>query len=203
VEFFNKLNANERLAATGAVIVIIAWLVGLVGSFGLGVGMLTLLAAIAVLAIYFLKYSPSQSINWPAPIPLIVLGISGVAALLAVIGALQWLAIGSFFFGLGILAAIASAVGAVIMAWGAWQEYQAMPKSATSTSASGATTARASTPTSATGPTTATGPSTTATGPSTTATGPSTTATGPNSSAPYADPASTPPANPPYSDPNA
>jgi hypothetical protein len=130
VEFFNKLNANERLAAIGAAVVIISWIVGLVGGYGLGGNTLTLVGAIAVLVIYFLKYSPNQSINWPAPIPLIVLGVSAIAALAGVLGALQILSyLGGFgLFGLTILAAVAAAVGAVIMVWGAWQEYQAMPK---------------------------------------------------------------------------
>lgn len=131
MEFYNKLNAAERLVAIGAVIVIISWIVGLAGGFGFGANTLALLGAIAVLAIYFLKYSPSQSVNWPAPIPLIVLGISAVVALVAVVGALPALSLLSGlggFFAIAILALIGTAVGGVIMAWGAWQEYQAMPK---------------------------------------------------------------------------
>lgn len=131
MEFYNKLNAAERLVTIGAAIVIISWIVGLAGGFGFGANTVALLGAIAVLAIYFLKYSPTQSVNWPAPVPLIVLGISAVVALLAVVGALPVLSLlGGLagFFAIAILALIGTAVGAVIMAWGAWQEYQAMPK---------------------------------------------------------------------------
>lgn len=131
--FFNKLNANERLAAIGAVIVIISSLVGLVTSFGLGANTIALLAAIAVLAIYYLQYAPNQTINWPAPVPLLVLGISGVAALLSIIGVLPLLGVLGFL-GLGVLAAIGTVVGTVIMVWGAWQDYQAMPKATPPTS---------------------------------------------------------------------
>lgn len=130
-EIWAKFNANERLVGIGAVVVIASWLVGLVSAFGFGVGTLPLLGAVAVLAIYWLKYSPNQNVNWPAPIPLLVLGISGVVAVLAVLNVLPWLTALGFmtsFFGLATLAVVATAVGAVIMAWGAWQEYQAMPK---------------------------------------------------------------------------
>jgi hypothetical protein len=129
VTFFNKLNANERLVAIGAVIVGISWIVGAAGAFGLGSGILSLLGAIAVLAIYYIKYSPTQTMTWPMPVQTIVLGISGVMALLAVLGLVGWLGVlGGFGFGLYFLSVIGGAVGSVIMAWGAWQEYQAMPK---------------------------------------------------------------------------
>ncbi|HEY0443939.1 MAG TPA: hypothetical protein VGC90_06940 [Candidatus Limnocylindrales bacterium] len=129
--FFNKLNAAERLAAIGAVIVIIAWLVTLVGGYGLGGSSITLLGAIAVLVIYFLKYSPTQNMTWPAPIQTIVLIISAIAAILALLAALSVIGLlGAFGGGLGLyfLGLVATAVGAVIMVWGAWQDYQAMPK---------------------------------------------------------------------------
>lgn len=122
--FYNKLNANERLVAIGAVIVIISGIVGLASSFA-GIGGLVLIGAIAVLAIYYMKYSPTQSITWPMPVQTIVLGISGIAALVAIISALARLGSIGSLFGLSLIGA---AVGAVIMAWGAWQEYQAMPK---------------------------------------------------------------------------
>jgi len=124
VTFYNKLNANERLVAIGAIIVIISWLVSLT-SFGFGGGSITLLGAIAVLVIYYLKYSPTQSITWPMPVQTIVLAISAIAALLALIGALPGLSVIATIYG---IALIGTVVGAGLMAWGAWQEYQAMPK---------------------------------------------------------------------------
>ena len=133
-EIWRKFNANERLAAIGAIVIIISWIVGAAGAFGIGSGTLPLVGAIAVLVIYYLKYAPNQNINWPTPVPLIVLGISGVVALIALLGALSILgALGalSSFLGLYTLAIIGTAVGAVIMVWGAWQEYQAVPKTTT------------------------------------------------------------------------
>ena len=127
MEFYNKLNANERLAAIGAIVVIVGFIVSLLGAYGFGGNTLTLLGAIAVLVIYFLKYSPSQTMTWPAPIPTIVLIISAVAALLAILGVLPALGL---LGGLGLytLGAILTLIGAIIMVWGAWQDYQAMPK---------------------------------------------------------------------------
>ena len=145
-EVWNKLNSRERLAATGALIILLAWVVGLVG-YGIGAGTISLLGAVAVLAIYYLKYSPNQTMTWPAPIPTIVLGISAVVALLAAIDLLQWLRFfGSFsLFGISIVAVVLAAVGAALMAWGAWQEYQATA-STTSAASSVSTPAAPSAP---------------------------------------------------------
>jgi amino acid transporter len=127
VNFYNKLNANERLAAIGAIVVIVGFIVSLLGAYGFGGNTITLLGAIAVLVIYYLKYSPTQTMTWPAPIPTIVLAISAISALLAILGALPALGL---LGGLGLysLGAIVTVIGAVIMVWGAWQDYQAMPK---------------------------------------------------------------------------
>jgi hypothetical protein len=122
-----RLNANERLAATGAVVVLVAWLVGVVTGYGFGVGSIPLLAAIALIVIYFLKYDPTRAINWPAPVPTIAVAVSGIAALLAVLALLEWLSFGFSFRG-AVVAALASAVGTGIMAYGTWKEYQAQPK---------------------------------------------------------------------------
>jgi hypothetical protein len=126
-EIWQKFNANERLVATGAVVVIIAWLVGVVVGYGLGASTIGLLGAIGVLAIYYLKYAPNQNINWPAPIPTIVLAVAAIAALLILIQALSIL---RFLDAADALVAVGSIIGGALMAWGAWQEYQAMPKTA-------------------------------------------------------------------------
>ena len=125
--FWNKLNANERLVMYGAIVVVIAFLIGAVGG-GLGTSSLDLVAAIAIAVIYWLKYAPNSNINWPAPIQTIVLIIAGISAIFALLAVLGWL--GFFGFGLYQIAVIVNAIGCGVMAYGAWKEYQAMPKAA-------------------------------------------------------------------------
>jgi hypothetical protein len=125
-EFWNKLNANEKLVGYGAITVAVAFLIGLVGG-SFGYGSTDLIAAIVIMAIYWLKYSPNQ-IKWPAPVPTIVLVIAGISAILALLGLLPALAFFGSLFG---IAGILNAIGCGVMAYGAWKEYQAMPKPAT------------------------------------------------------------------------
>jgi hypothetical protein len=121
---WEKFNPRERLTAIGAGLVILGFLVSIAG-YGIGAGTISLLGAIAVLAIFYLKYAPNQNINWPAPVPLLVLGISGIVAVLAALDVLTSLKyLGLLGVGIGALALILEAVGAGLMAWGAWQEYQ-------------------------------------------------------------------------------
>jgi hypothetical protein len=130
VAFWNKLNANERLVGIGAIVVIVGYIVSVAGSYGVVSGnTLALLGALAVLVIYYLKYTPTSNVNWPAPIQTIVLAISAIVAILAIIAGLPALGLIAGF-GLYVLGLLATAVGGVIMAWGAWQEYQTMPKAA-------------------------------------------------------------------------
>ena len=126
--FWNKLNANEKLVMYGAILAVVAFLLGAVGGGGFGSAGGDLIAAIAIAVIYWLKYSPNK-INWPAPVQTIVLVIAGLAAIFALLGLLAW--IGFFGFGLYGIAILVNAVGCGIMAYGAWKEYQAMPKAAT------------------------------------------------------------------------
>jgi hypothetical protein len=134
-EFWKKLNANERLVGWGAVIVLAAWLVGIVTGGGIGASW-SFLAAIGVLVVYWLKYSPTSKVNWPAPVQTIVLVAAGLAAVFSLLGLLTVLSFlgalsffGGFFIGY-VIAIIANAIGSVMMALGAWREYQAMPKAA-------------------------------------------------------------------------
>lgn len=132
-EFWRKLNANERMVATGAIVVLVGWLLGVVFGGGIGASW-SFLAAVAVLVIYWLKYSPNQSITWPAPVQTIVLIVAGIAAVLSLLGLLTVLSFfGGFFLGFFVgylIAIVINAIGSVMMALGAWREYQAMPKSA-------------------------------------------------------------------------
>jgi hypothetical protein len=140
--WWQKLTANERMAATGAVVVFIVSL--------LSGGWIAVIGAGAVLAVYWLKYSPNQ-ITWPAPVELINLVIAGILGLFALVGVLALismtgmgfglLGIGGSFLGGGIYllvvaAAIAFIVGAGMMVLGTWREYQAMPKTAAPTAPS-------------------------------------------------------------------
>jgi hypothetical protein len=125
-QFWNKLNANEKLVMYGAALVVVAFLIGAVGG-GFGSASGDLIAAIIVAVIYWLKYSPNQ-INWPAPVQTIVLVVAGIAAIFALLGLLTWLGfLGFGLYGIGLLV---NAVGCGVMAYGAWKEYQAMPKTA-------------------------------------------------------------------------
>lgn len=121
---WEKFNPRERLVAIGAALVILGFLVSIAG-YGIGAGTISLLGAIAVLAIFYLKYAPNQNITWPVPVPLLVLGISAIVAILAALDVLTSLRyLGLVGVGVGVLALILEAVGAGLMAWGAWQEYQ-------------------------------------------------------------------------------
>lgn len=140
--WWQKLNANERMAATGAIVVFVVSL--------LSTSWISLLGSGAVIAIYWLKYAPNQSINWPAPIELINLVISAILAFFAVIALLFALGFGSFGFGmLGlyggffsgiylvvVVMVLAAAVGSGMMVLGTWREYQAMPKTPVAPSSS-------------------------------------------------------------------
>jgi len=125
-EFWKKLNANEKMVMYGAIVVVVAFLVGIVGSYGFGSASTDLIAAIAVAVVYYLKYGPNK-INWPAPVETIVLVIAGIAAIFAILGALTALSF-LFAFGLYGISVIINAVGCGVMAWFAYKEYQAMPK---------------------------------------------------------------------------
>ena len=177
MEFMNRLAAGERVTAIGAIVVVISALLGIVSGFGMAI--IPLLGAIAALVVLYLNHSSTQSVSWPAPVPLVLLGISAVTAVLAVVLVMPFLSILAFF-GIGMLALIALVIGSLIMIAGSWQEYQAMPKTATATSASGATTARST----ATGPMSGAGTTTSGGTTGTTAAGPGSTTT----SSDYTDP---------------
>jgi hypothetical protein len=130
-QFMDKLNANEKQVIYGAIVVFVAYLVGAISGYGyLGSGSGDLAAAVAIAVIYWLKYQPNP-INWPAPPQTIVVVIAGISAFFAVLALLFWLpGIGSYLISLFSLATILNAIGCAMMAYGAWKEYQAMPKTA-------------------------------------------------------------------------
>ena len=136
MDFFNKLRGGERTAAIGAIVVVISALISVVTGFGMAV--IPLLGAIAVLAILYMQSSSTQSVAWPAPVPLILLAISAVTAVLAVVLVMPFLSVLGFL-GIAMLALIALVIGSLVMIAGSWTEYQAMPKTGSSAFASGGT----------------------------------------------------------------
>jgi hypothetical protein len=118
---WNKLNPRERLEAIGAGLIVLSFLVAIV-TYGFGTNSLALIGAIAVLVVLYLKYA-GQNINWPASTTLIlgvIAAVVALAVLLDLLTSLRWIG----FYGAAIIALALEVIGAAIMAWGAWQEYQ-------------------------------------------------------------------------------
>lgn len=92
-EIMAKLTKNEKLIGIGAVVVAVAWVLGLVitsgwyGSSGAQTtGLLAVAAAVAAVVVLYLKYAPNTNITWPAPLPVILLVLAGVTAVVALLG---------------------------------------------------------------------------------------------------------------------
>ena len=95
-EILAKLTQNEKLIGIGAAVVAVAWLVGWLitdswysASGAQTMGLLALVAAIVAVVVLYLKYAPNMNITWPAPLPVILLGVAAVAGVVALIGLLQ------------------------------------------------------------------------------------------------------------------
>lgn len=138
-EIWNKLNPRERLTATGALVIVLAWLVGLVAR-GLGIGSLGLLGGVAVLVVLYLKYA-NPDIKWPVAVPLITLGIAAIVAIAALLTLLDWFAYLGILGITGLLSLALFVIGAALMLWGAWQEYQVEKPALPNMSANSASTA--------------------------------------------------------------
>jgi len=124
--FMSKLNANEKQVIYGGIVIVVAYVVGAISGYGyIGAGSGDLAAAVAVAVIYWLKTQPNP-INWPLPPQTLVLAIAGIAAFFAVISLVTWL--GAIGLNLLTVALILNVIGTGMMAYGAWNEYQAMPK---------------------------------------------------------------------------
>ncbi len=144
-DVWNKLNPRERLSAIGAGLIILGFIVSLT-SYGVGAGSVALIGAIAVLGILYVKYAPNMNVTWPAPAPLLILGISGIVALLVLLDLLRVIGVLSFFGATAILAILLEVAGAAVMAWGAWQEYQVVKPPMPNFGSTTTTTPPASTP---------------------------------------------------------
>jgi hypothetical protein len=135
-EVWNKLNPRERFTTFGVGMVVVGFLLSVI-NFSAGGTTLSLLAALGVLVVFYLKYSPNSNVNWPAPVPTIVLGLSVVALIAAALEVLRWVSyILNNLFGLWSFGTIIILVGTIVMVWQSWLEYQAaQPASSAATPA--------------------------------------------------------------------
>lgn len=122
---FSKLNQNEKWAVYGAIAAIVGPILASIG-FGVGAGWLTLILALAMLAIVFMpQLSPQTTLpGSKGSLMVIVGGIAAVSAALALLSSIGLLA----FFGSDILFVVGwllGIVGGLLMGWGGWQEFQA------------------------------------------------------------------------------
>ncbi len=115
---FSTLSSNEKLAVYGSVAVIIG---GLIGFYG--VGLLAVLAAIAMLAIVFLPQM-SPSTNLPGSKGSLMLLAGGVAAVVLVLSVLAYSGILFAFSSVSAILFLVAVVGGLLMAWAGWQEFQ-------------------------------------------------------------------------------
>ena len=115
---FSKLSSNEKLAVYGAV----AAIIGSFLSFG-GGGSFGVLTGIVMLIIIFLpQFSPSTKLpGSKGSLMLIVGGVAGIGALLALIAWLPYLGLFGGVF-IGLLLGIA---GGLLMGYASWREFQA------------------------------------------------------------------------------
>jgi hypothetical protein len=124
-EVWNKLNPRERFTTFGVGMIVVGFLLSAL-DYSAGGTTLALLAALAVLVVFYLKYAPNQSINWPAPVSTIVLGLSAVALAAAALEVLRWVSfILNNILGLWTWGTIIVLVGSIVMVWQSWLEYQA------------------------------------------------------------------------------
>jgi hypothetical protein len=146
-EILAKLNANEKLIGVGAIVALVGFVIGLVltsqsygvGAFSIsvnwysgsgaeGVGVIALILALAAVVVLYLKYAPNMKIAWPAPLPLILLGVTGVGALFALLGLFDAFTFGGGYTGIDkpimlLVAAAVVLVGCGIQAYGSYMEY--------------------------------------------------------------------------------
>jgi hypothetical protein len=146
-ELWAKLSAGEKFIVYGAVAVVVGWIVGLIlGSVnecaGIAVAglscsvnyfswstagltaILSLVLAIAAVAVLYLKSAPNTNITWPMPVAQILLGVCGAGGILAVITALLNVTNGLPSPPIGMyIADLLLVAGGAVMGWFAYQGY--------------------------------------------------------------------------------
>jgi hypothetical protein len=149
-----KLSASEKLVGLGGIAAIVGWLVGTlfatIGGETFGVGayqyksptvniftwqnagifaILSLIVAIIVLVVLYLKNAPGMSINWPMPVTQILLGLA--VALLACAALTFIMHMSNGTTGAPAMLWIADILlvgGGAVAAWGAYQGWVAAKK---------------------------------------------------------------------------
>jgi hypothetical protein len=145
-EVWNKLNPRERFTTFGVGLVVVGFLLSVL-DYSAGGTTLSLLAALGVLVVFYIKYSPNSNVNWPAPVPTIVLGLSVVALIAAALEFLRWISfILNNLFGLYSFGTIIILVGTIVMVWQSWIEYQAAQPASSAAPAAAAPGAAAAAP---------------------------------------------------------
>jgi hypothetical protein len=145
-EVWNRLNPRERFTTFGVGLVVVGFLLSVL-DYSAGGTTLSLLAALGVLVVFYIKYSPNSNVNWPAPVPTIVLGLSVVALIAAALEFLRWISfILNNLFGLYSFGTIIILVGTIVMVWQSWIEYQAAQPASSAAPAAAAPGAAAAAP---------------------------------------------------------
>jgi hypothetical protein len=148
-ELWAKVSPRERFVVYGAAVTVVAWLIGVIlatksygggGGYpgyslnfftqyhGMDLGLLGMLAAVAVLVVIYLRYAPSMNITWPAPVATILLGAAGVSLVCSALMTLLQLTSGigisdwPIFAWVAVLGMVA---GGAVMTWFSYQEYMA------------------------------------------------------------------------------
>ena len=121
---FSSLSSNEKLGVYGAIAVIIGMLIASGGFFGFGLGLLALIAAIAMLVIVFLPQM-SGTTTLPGSKGTLMFAAGIIAAAVLVITLIQFLGfIGEFLATLNGIFFLIAVIGSLVMAWAGWGELQ-------------------------------------------------------------------------------
>jgi hypothetical protein len=122
---FSALNANDRMAAIAAVIVLITGVISVANAWGF-LMILPVLAAIGVLAIIFqARVAPTATL--PMTKGTLLFGLGAVAALIWALVTFQWIGyiLTPPIFIFDSIQFVIGLVAAIVMAFAGWRAYQA------------------------------------------------------------------------------
>lgn len=122
---FSSLSSSEKLAVYGAIAVIVGMLIASSGFFGFGLGLLALIAAIAMVVIVFLPQM-SAGTELPGSKGTLMFAAGIIAAAVLVISLIQIMEfIGIYLGSINGIFFLIAVVGSLVMAWAGWQVLQA------------------------------------------------------------------------------